>query len=91
MFTERTLEVFMSKKTVEKIKPRTWLAGEEGLASQTEIVEMEVPDEKKEPSIHDELVEINAMLKEMLELLKDIEYNTHDRTRFLEWKEINYG
>lgn len=35
-----------------------------------------------EPSIHEELVEINAMLKEMLELLKDIEYNTHDRTGF---------
>lgn len=35
-----------------------------------------------EPSIHDELVEINALLKEMLELLKDIEYNTHDRTGF---------
>lgn len=38
--------------------------------------------ENKEPSIHEELVEINAMLKEMLELLKDIEYNTHDRTGF---------
>lgn len=38
--------------------------------------------EKKEPSIHEELVEINAILKEMLELLKDIEYNTHDRTGF---------
>ena len=35
-----------------------------------------------EPSIHEELVEINAILKEMLELLKDIEYNTHDRTGF---------
>ncbi len=38
--------------------------------------------EKKEPSIHEELKEINAILKEMLELLKDIEYNTHDRTGF---------
>ena len=38
--------------------------------------------ENKEHSIHEELVEINAMLKEMLELLKDIEYNTHDRTGF---------
>ena len=84
MFTERTLEVFMPKKNkiVERIKPRTWLAGEEGLAAQTEFVEVEVPDEKKEPSIHEELVEINAILKEMLELLKDIEYNTHDRTGF---------
>lgn len=67
----------MPKKTVEKIKTRTWIAGKEGLASQTELV-----DEKNEPSIHEELVEINAMLKEMLELLKDIEYNTHDRTGF---------
>ena len=46
-----------------------------------EKVEQKEP-EKKEPSIHEELVEINAMLKEMLELLKDIEYNTHDRTGF---------
>ena len=46
-----------------------------------ETVEMNEP-EMKEPSIHEELVEINAILKEMLELLKDIEYNTHDRTGF---------
>lgn len=46
-----------------------------------EFVEQKEP-EKKEPSIHEQLVEINAMLKEMLELLKDIEYNTHDRTGF---------
>ena len=38
----------------------------------------------QEPSIHEELVEINAILKHMLEVLKDIEYNTHDRTGF--WK-----
>lgn len=67
----------MQKKTVEKIKTRAWIAGKEGLASQTELVE-----EKKEPSIHEELAEINVILKEMLELLKDIEYNTHDRTGF---------
>ena len=46
-----------------------------------EEVEKKEP-ENKEPSIHEELVEINAILKEMLELLKDIEYNTHDRTGF---------
>ena len=46
-----------------------------------EIVEVKEP-EKKEPSIHEELVEINALLKEMLELLKDLEYNTHDHTGF---------
>lgn len=46
-----------------------------------EIVEVKEP-EKKELSIHEELAEINAILKEMLELLKDIEYNTHDRTGF---------
>lgn len=46
-----------------------------------EIVEQKEP-EKKEPSLHEQLVELNAMLKEMLELLKDIEYNTHDRTGF---------
>lgn len=45
------------------------------------IVEVKEP-ETKEPSIHEELVEITATLKEMLELLKDIEYNTHDRTGF---------
>ena len=45
-----------------------------------EIVDVKEPE--KEPSIHEELVEINAILKEMLELLKDIEYNTHDRTGF---------
>lgn len=67
----------MPKKTVEKIKSRAWIAGKEGLASQAELVE-----ENKEPSIHEELVEINTILKEMLELLKDIEYNTHDRTGF---------
>lgn len=44
-------------------------------------VEVKVP-EKKEPSIHEELVEITNILKEMLELLRDIEYNTHDRTGF---------
>lgn len=38
----------------------------------------------QEPSIHEELVEINAILKHMLEVLKDIEYNTHDRTGFWE-------
>ena len=48
---------------------------------EVEKVEQKEP-EKKEPSIHEELVEINAILKEMLELLKDIEYNTHDRTGF---------
>lgn len=46
-----------------------------------EIVDVKEP-EKKEHTIHEELVEINAILKEMLELLKDIEYNTHDRTGF---------
>ena len=46
-----------------------------------EIVDVKEP-ENNEPSIHEELVELNAMLKEMLELLKDIEYNTHDRTGF---------
>lgn len=46
-----------------------------------EIVDVKEP-EKKEPTIHEELVEINAILKEMLELFKDIEYNTHDRTGF---------
>ena len=48
---------------------------------EVEKVEHKEP-EKKEPSIHEELVEINAILKEMLELLIDIEYNTHDRTGF---------
>lgn len=51
---------------------------------EVETVEVTVPDGKKEPSIHEELVEINAILKCMLEVLKDIEYNTHDRTGF--WK-----
>ena len=66
MFTERTLEVFMPKKN--KIVKE-------------ENVDVKEP-EKKEPSIHEEFVEINAILKDMLELLKDIEYNTHDRTGF---------
>lgn len=51
---------------------------------EVETVKVEVPDEKKEPTLHEELVEINAILKHMLEVLKDIEYNTHDRTGF--WK-----
>lgn len=51
---------------------------------EVETVEVTVPDEKKEPTLHEELVEINAILKHMLEVLKDIEYNTHDRTGF--WK-----
>ena len=51
---------------------------------EVETVEVDVPEEKKEPSLHEELVEINAILKHMLEVLKDIEYNTHDRTGF--WK-----
>lgn len=36
----------------------------------------------QESTLHEELVEINAILKHMLEVLKDIEYNTHDRTGF---------
>ena len=51
---------------------------------EVETVEVDVPEEKKEPTLHEELVEINAILKHMLEVLKDIEYNTHDRTGF--WK-----
>lgn len=51
---------------------------------EVETVEVDVPEEKKEPTLHEELVEINAILKQMLEVLKDIEYNTHDRTGF--WK-----
>lgn len=51
---------------------------------EVETVEVDVTDEKKEPTLHEELVEINAILKHMLEVLKDIEYNTHDRTGF--WK-----
>ena len=51
---------------------------------EVEVVEVVVPEEKKEPTLHEELVEINAILKQMLEVLKDIEYNTHDRTGF--WK-----
>lgn len=35
-----------------------------------------------EPSLQDEVRELKEVMKEVLELLKDIEYNTHDRTGF---------
>ncbi len=64
-----------------KKKVKRGLVSEVGLSSQVETVEVNVPEEK---TLHEELVEINDVLKHMLEVLKDIEYNTHDRTGF--WK-----
>lgn len=47
-----------------------------------EATETVVEPTVSEPSLADEIKELKELMKDVLELLKDIEYNTHDRTGF---------
>lgn len=47
-----------------------------------EATETVVEPTVSEPSLADEVKELKELMKDVLELLKDIEYNTHDRTGF---------
>jgi hypothetical protein len=69
MFTERTWRFRPMKKNKKA----------EIIKEATETIQEPVVSE---PSLQDEVRELKEVMKEVLELLKDIEYNTHDRTGF---------